>query len=40
VLAGLHAGQRGRLGGAADAAARLGAKVAFLDETVRSRSSP
>jgi len=41
VLAGLHPGQRVRLERAAEAAARLGAKVAFLDEgEVRRRSLP
>jgi gamma-glutamylputrescine oxidase len=41
VLAGLHPRQRGRLERAAAAAARLGAKVAFLDEAeVRRRELP
>jgi glycine/D-amino acid oxidase-like deaminating enzyme len=41
VLAGMHPGQRARLERAAEAAARLGAKVAFLDEAeVRRRGLP
>jgi len=41
VLAGLHAGQRRRLERAAEVAARLGAKLAFLDEAeVRRRALP
>jgi len=41
VLAGLHPRQRARLERAAEAAARLGAKVAFLDEgEVRRRELP
>jgi gamma-glutamylputrescine oxidase len=41
VLAGLHPGQRARLERAAEAAARLGAKVSFLDEAeVRRRALP
>jgi glycine/D-amino acid oxidase-like deaminating enzyme len=41
VLAGLHPGQRARLERAVEAAARLGAKVAFLDEReVRRRELP
>jgi len=41
VLAGLHPGQRGRLARGAEVAARLGAKVSFLDEgEVRWRRLP